>query len=185
LRRPSWLSFDVTACHCTRFTEPSLLAAMIENTRAGLAPRSSRSNTKPTEVWGAPESRAVQGGDTIRRLKEAQSRHPSIPAGYRSRADRRLQQCWAAVVMPSRTTTGDDQQPEFSSETLWHQDIRYWSYQRPDLVSVVARSGRETRTTAACASFQDTLMNSRGSGWTTAVSCAPTCGECGRSSTRR
>ncbi len=27
-------------------------------------------------------------------------------------------------------------QPKFSSDTGWHQDIRYWAYQRPDLISV-------------------------------------------------
>jgi phytanoyl-CoA hydroxylase len=27
-------------------------------------------------------------------------------------------------------------QPEYSSDTGWHQDIRYWSFARPDLVSL-------------------------------------------------
>jgi len=27
-------------------------------------------------------------------------------------------------------------QPKFSSDTGWHQDIRYWAYHRPDLISV-------------------------------------------------
>ena len=35
-------------------------------------------------------------------------------------------------------------QPRFSSETHWHQDIRYWSYQRPELVSVWIALGHET-----------------------------------------
>jgi phytanoyl-CoA hydroxylase len=27
-------------------------------------------------------------------------------------------------------------QPQFSSDTGWHQDIRYWSFERPELISV-------------------------------------------------
>jgi len=34
--------------------------------------------------------------------------------------------------------------PGFSSETLWHQDIRYWSFDRPELVSVWLALGSET-----------------------------------------
>ena len=34
-------------------------------------------------------------------------------------------------------------QPRYSSETGWHQDIRYWSFQRPELVSVWLALGRE------------------------------------------
>lgn len=37
-------------------------------------------------------------------------------------------------------------QPRFSSDTGWHQDIRYWSFSRPELVSVWLALGAETRT---------------------------------------
>ena len=37
----------------------------------------------------------------------------------------------------------DDQTPGYSSATLWHQDIRYWSFDRPDLVSVWLALGGE------------------------------------------
>ncbi len=33
--------------------------------------------------------------------------------------------------------------PSFSSDTGWHQDIRYWSFQRPELVSVWLALGKE------------------------------------------
>ena len=33
--------------------------------------------------------------------------------------------------------------PAFSSATGWHQDIRYWSFERPELVSVWLALGRE------------------------------------------
>jgi phytanoyl-CoA hydroxylase len=34
-------------------------------------------------------------------------------------------------------------QPRYSSLTGWHQDIRYWSFQRPELVSLWLALGRE------------------------------------------
>ena len=34
--------------------------------------------------------------------------------------------------------------PGFSSATLWHQDVRYWSFQRPELISVWFALGDET-----------------------------------------
>ena len=34
-------------------------------------------------------------------------------------------------------------QPRYSSVTGWHQDIRYWSFERPELVSVWLALGRE------------------------------------------
>jgi phytanoyl-CoA hydroxylase len=33
--------------------------------------------------------------------------------------------------------------PEFSSETGWHQDVRYWSFEKPELVSVWLALGNE------------------------------------------
>ena len=34
--------------------------------------------------------------------------------------------------------------PGYSSATLWHQDVRYWSFDRPDLVSLWLALGTET-----------------------------------------
>ena len=39
--------------------------------------------------------------------------------------------------------------PGFSSATLWHQDIRYWSFDEPALVSAWFALGDETRTNGA------------------------------------
>ena len=33
--------------------------------------------------------------------------------------------------------------PGHSSKTMWHQDIRYWSYDRPELISVWLALGEE------------------------------------------
>lgn len=128
--------------------EPELLAAMLETVRAGLA-----GQIEPVEYEadlhypGAPESRAAKGGDTIRRLKEAHARHPVFTrwVSQRPLAGRLQQLLGPQVVMPlAHHNCIMTKQPRFSSETHWHQDIRYWSYQRPDLVSVWLALGRET-----------------------------------------
>ena len=35
-------------------------------------------------------------------------------------------------------------QPRFSSDTGWHQDVRYWHFERPELVNVWVALGDET-----------------------------------------
>ena len=39
--------------------------------------------------------------------------------------------------------------PGFSSATLWHQDVRYWSYERPELISAWFALGQETQKNGA------------------------------------
>jgi phytanoyl-CoA hydroxylase len=39
--------------------------------------------------------------------------------------------------------------PGFSSATLWHQDIRYWSFDRPELISVWLALGDEVAANGA------------------------------------
>lgn len=128
--------------------DPALCRQMLEATQTGLSDR-----TPPLEYEadlhypGAPESRDVVGGNTVRRLKEAHGRgavftqwlsQPSLVA--------RLQQLLGPqVVMPlAHHNCIMTKQPRFSSETGWHQDIRYWSFERPELVSVWLALGRET-----------------------------------------
>lgn len=97
---------------------------------------------------GAPESLAVEGGRTVRRLKQAYSRDPVFGEFMCSEPlARRLQQLFAGqrVVMPlAHHNCVMTKQPRFSSDTLWHQDIRYWSYSRPELISVWLALGTES-----------------------------------------
>jgi phytanoyl-CoA hydroxylase len=88
---------------------------------------------------GAPVSKAEHGGGTVRRLKQAHSRgyvftEWLLDAGL----NRRLRQLLGnAVVCPlAHHNCVMTKHPDFSSDTGWHQDIRYWSYQRPELISV-------------------------------------------------
>ena len=109
------------------------------------AERALAENTAPAEYEadlhypGAPPSRDAPGGRTARRLLQAYARD----AVFKS---------WTAkptVVEKLRQLLGPDlilsqghhncimtKQPKFSSDTGWHQDVRYWAYQRPDLISV-------------------------------------------------
>ncbi|MGE3316559.1 MAG: phytanoyl-CoA dioxygenase family protein [Planctomycetaceae bacterium] len=88
---------------------------------------------------GAPESLRAEGGKTIRRLKDAYRRHPAF-AEWANRPDlnARLKQLLGSdVYLPlAHHNCVMTKQPHFSSDTGWHQDIRYWSFARPELVSV-------------------------------------------------
>lgn len=95
---------------------------------------------------GAPESHDVRGGRTIRRLKQALSRdyafiewvqHPNV-------VNRLRQVLGPTVFCPlAHHNCIMTKAPEFSSVTGWHQDLRYWSFQKPDLVNVWLALGPE------------------------------------------
>lgn len=128
--------------------DAELRRQMIEVTRADLISR-----TDPVEYEadlhypGAPQSRSMPGGDTVRRLKEAYTRDPVFTRWVAQPGMvKRLQQLLGGrVVMPlAHHNCVMTKQPRFSSETGWHQDIRYWSFQRPELVSVWLALGHET-----------------------------------------
>ncbi len=96
---------------------------------------------------GAPETLHTEGGRTPRRLLQAVSRFPALYRWAAGNAMRRaltellggdpvLSQCHHNCVMTKY--------PGYSSATLWHQDIRYWSFDRPELISVWLALGDET-----------------------------------------
>lgn len=95
---------------------------------------------------GAPTSRQDAGGNTIRRLRNALSRHP-VFSQWVSQKDlsTRLRQLLSPnIVCPlAHHNCVMTKLPEFSSQTGWHQDARYWSFQKPDLVSVWLALGSE------------------------------------------
>ena len=96
---------------------------------------------------GSPASRDARGGGTPRRLLQAYSRGsifrrwataPEVGGVLRGvMHDERVEmsQCHHNCVMTKH--------PGFSSETAWHQDIRYWSFDTPELVSVWLALGPE------------------------------------------
>lgn len=96
---------------------------------------------------GAPESRNAEGGRTIRRLRQAISQDPVFCLLLKqSFLLNRLQQLLGQhVVMPlAHHNCIMTKQPRFSSDTGWHQDTRYWSFQSPELVNLWIALGAET-----------------------------------------
>jgi phytanoyl-CoA hydroxylase len=95
---------------------------------------------------GAPASLEAPGGHTVRRLLQACARDavfrdwatsPVVAAHLRQLLGPRvgLAQAHHNCVMTK--------QPRYSSATGWHQDVRYWSFERPELVSVWLALGEE------------------------------------------
>ena len=96
---------------------------------------------------GSPASRDADGGHTPRRLLHAYSRGPifrrwatapelgSTLRGVMREERIEMSQCHHNCVMTKH--------PGFSSETAWHQDIRYWSFDAPELVSAWIALGPE------------------------------------------
>ena len=101
-----------------------------------------------TQYPGAPQSLEAPGGRTVRRLLQAYARD----AGFREWATAapivaRLKQLLGPQIALSQAhhncvMTKD---PAYSSLTSWHRDIRYWSFERPELVSVWLALGDERR----------------------------------------
>jgi phytanoyl-CoA hydroxylase len=102
---------------------------------------------------GAPRSFLDTGGLTPRRLLHAYSRDGELrrwardgrvaqllKALFGGRAPL-LSQCHHNCVMTKH--------PAFSSRTLWHQDIRYWSFARPELISTWLALGPERQANGA------------------------------------
>ena len=97
---------------------------------------------------GAPQSKDAVGGRTVRRLLQAYARDPMFAAWATSpEIASRLKALLGTHVELSQAhhncvMTKD---PRFSSVTSWHRDIRYWSFERPELVSVWLALGAERR----------------------------------------
>ena len=101
---------------------------------------------------GAPANRGATGGETPRRLLHAYARDEALRR-YATRSDLalalrqllgtqvELSQCHHNCIMTKH--------PGHSSATLWHQDMRYWSFDRPELVSAWLALGPETEANGA------------------------------------
>ena len=129
-----------------RAVEPSRIAAM-----RAIAARHRDRRTGPFELEaelqypGAPQPDET-GGGTIRRLLQAHARgaiftdwvaDPIITSVLSLRYG-------SPLVCPlAHHNCLMTKQPAFSSETGWHQDVRYWSFARPELCSVWLPLGPE------------------------------------------
>jgi phytanoyl-CoA hydroxylase len=97
---------------------------------------------------GSPDSREVQGGDTPRRLLNAYTRDSNFRRWAIGRLPgEHLKELFApddVALSQSHHNCIMTKHPGYSSATLWHQDIRYWSFDRPELISVWLALGPET-----------------------------------------
>ena len=96
---------------------------------------------------GSPKDRSAPGGSTPRRLLHAYARADEFKLlAIQSKVVAILQSLMGQGICLSQCHHNCimTKHPGFSSATLWHQDIRYWSFQRPDLISAWFALGDET-----------------------------------------
>lgn len=122
-----------------------LVAAIDQSLNPALAPVEFEADV---HYPGAPESVNAPGGRTPRRLLNAYGRD----ALYRTVArDERIVRTLKALMGCSRVLVSQNhhncvmtKHPGYSSVTSWHQDIRYWRFDRRELISVWVALGPET-----------------------------------------
>jgi phytanoyl-CoA hydroxylase len=119
-----------------------------------LAERHLAAETRPLEYEaqvkypGAPASLDAPGGRTVRRLLQACARDPLFREWATSpQLAGRLRQLLGPRVELSQAHHNCvmTKNPAFSSATGWHQDIRYWSFEKPELVSAWLALGPERK----------------------------------------
>ena len=96
---------------------------------------------------GAPRSHTEAGGDTVRRLLDAYARAAEFAACATAPPLRDWMQAYfGEAVLLSRVHHNClmTKHPRYGSATGWHRDIRFWSFEREDLVSVWLALGEET-----------------------------------------
>lgn len=102
---------------------------------------------------GAPASRTAPGGETPRRLLNVYSRDQAFRdcAGSNQVIStlKTLMSSERVFLSQNHHNCVMTKHPGFSSVTSWHQDIRYWSFDRPELVSTWLALGPETKENGA------------------------------------
>ncbi len=95
---------------------------------------------------GAPDSLDAPGGRTVRRLRRAYGRDQVFRTWAQdSRLLTKLNQLLGepACLTQAHHNCVMTKHPNFGTATSWHRDIRYWSFTRPDLISVWLALGPE------------------------------------------
>jgi phytanoyl-CoA hydroxylase len=130
-----------------RFVPADGLAKLNEVARAQLAARADPLELEADLQYpGAPPSRVAAGGGTVRRLLDAYVRDPVFAQWGTAPALRDwLKTYFGESVLMSRAHHNClmTKHPLYGSLTNWHRDIRYWSFEREDLVSVWIALGEE------------------------------------------
>lgn len=95
---------------------------------------------------GAPASLEDAGGRTVRRLLGAADRDPAMREWATSAQNTARLASFlgnAPVLSRAHHNCMMTKHPDFGSQTNWHRDIRYWSFERPELVSLWLALGPE------------------------------------------
>lgn len=95
---------------------------------------------------GAPVSLEAEGGRTVRRLLGAVDRDEAMREWASSPAVvSRMTQLLGSRPVLSRAHHNCvmTKHPNYGSQTNWHRDIRYWSFERPELISLWLALGPE------------------------------------------
>jgi phytanoyl-CoA hydroxylase len=130
-----------------QFVPPDELTQLNEVARAQLAARAEPLEFEADLRYpGAPLSRAAAGGETVRRLIDAYARGPVFARWGTAPALREWMEAhFGERVLMSRAHHNClmTKHPLYGSLTAWHRDIRYWSFEREDLVSLWLALGEE------------------------------------------
>jgi len=96
---------------------------------------------------GAPKSTQDVGGQTIRRLLNAYQRDTQLQAiAERTNlvcAIKQILTTSSLYLNPNHHNCIMTKEPEFSSETLWHRDTRYWNFNNKYLINAWFALGDE------------------------------------------
>jgi phytanoyl-CoA hydroxylase len=130
-----------------RFVPAEELAKLNEVARAQLAARAAPLEFEADLQYpGAPPSRTADGGETVRRLLDAYGRDSAFAHWGTAPALREWMEAYFGErVLMSRTHHNClmTKHPLYGSLTNWHRDIRYWSFEREELISVWFALGEE------------------------------------------
>jgi len=96
---------------------------------------------------GAPANTQAQGGTTIRRLQMAYQRDDAFKAlacnTDVSNAIKQILNTDQLWLNPCHHNCVMTKQPDYSSETLWHRDTRYWHFDNKYLINAWFALGNE------------------------------------------
>jgi len=98
---------------------------------------------------GSPLTKNEIGGDTIRRLRLAYNRDPIFKQWAENKKVRMvlksLFESDTLYLVQSHHNCIMTKQPQYSSETHWHKDTRYWNFENNQLINTWLPLGEETR----------------------------------------
>jgi phytanoyl-CoA hydroxylase len=96
---------------------------------------------------GAPDSKEAPGGHTVRRLLDAYVRDPLFAEWATSPEVRGWMELYfgeTPYLSRAHHNCLMTKHPTYGSLTGWHRDVRYWAFERDDLVSAWIALGSET-----------------------------------------